>query len=88
MRTTGDWNPQQRRPVTLGCKTWLFAGSAWAAEGPQSYSLIRSAKLNGLEPILAKVWVAPLGNVRTAVDAFGDADEGALDRNQRVALPD
>ena len=39
------------RPVTLGRKNWLFAGSdAGGDTGAIFYTLIRSAKLNGLEP--------------------------------------
>ena len=39
------------RPVTLGRKNWLFAGSdAGGERAAIFYTLIRSAKLNGLEP--------------------------------------
>ncbi len=39
------------RPVTLGRKNWLFAGSdAGGNRAAIFYTLIRSAKLNGLEP--------------------------------------
>lgn len=39
------------RPVTLGRKNWLFAGShAGGDRAAVFYTLIRSAKLNGLEP--------------------------------------
>ena len=39
------------RPVTLGRKNWLFAGSdAGGDRAAMFYTLIRSAKLNGLEP--------------------------------------
>jgi transposase len=39
------------RPVTLGRKNWLFAGSdAGGDRAAILYTLIRSAKLNGLEP--------------------------------------
>ena len=39
------------RPVTLGRKNWLFAGSdAGGDRAAIFYTLIRSAKLNGLEP--------------------------------------
>jgi len=40
------------RPVALGKKNWLFAGSeAGGKRAAQIYSLIGSAKLNGLEPL-------------------------------------
>ena len=43
------------RPVTLGRKNWLFAGSdAGGDRAAIFYTLIRSAKLNGLEP---EAWV-------------------------------
>jgi transposase len=39
------------RPITLGRKNWLFAGSdAGGDRAAIFYTLIRSAKLNGLEP--------------------------------------
>ena len=39
------------RPVALGRKNWLFAGSDSGGERAAIlYTLIRSAKLNGLEP--------------------------------------
>jgi transposase len=39
------------RPVTLGRKNWLFAGSDTGGERAAiMYTLIRTAKLNGLEP--------------------------------------
>ena len=40
------------RPVALGKKNWLFAGSeAGGRRAAQIYSLVGSAKLNGLEPL-------------------------------------
>ena len=40
------------RPVALGRRNWLFAGSeAGGRRAAQIYSLIGSAKLNGLEPL-------------------------------------
>ena len=39
------------RPITLGRKNWLFAGSdAGGDRAAIFYTLIRSAKLNGIEP--------------------------------------
>ena len=39
------------RPVSLGRKNWLFAGSdAGGERAAIFYTLIRSAKMNGLEP--------------------------------------
>ena len=39
------------RPITLGRKNWLFAGSdAGGDRAAIFYTLMRSAKLNGLEP--------------------------------------
>ena len=39
------------RPVALGRKNWLFAGSdAGGERAAIFYTLIRTAKLNGLEP--------------------------------------
>ena len=50
------------RPVTLGRKNWLFAGSdAGGDRAAIFYTLIRSAKLNGLEP---EAW---LRNVLTRI---------------------
>jgi transposase len=41
----------QIRPVKLGAKNWLFAGSDAGGERAATfYTLIRTAKLNGLEP--------------------------------------
>ena len=50
------------RPVTLGRKNWLFAGSnAGGERAAIFYTLIRSTKLNGLEP---EAW---LRNVLTRI---------------------
>lgn len=49
-----DNNPMERaiRPFTLGRKNWLFAGSPRGAEASAFiYSLIETAKANGLEPV-------------------------------------
>ena len=48
-----DNNPVERaiRPVALGRKNWLFAGSDAGGERAAAiYSLIQTAKLNGLDP--------------------------------------
>ena len=36
--------------MALGRKNWLFAGSDTGGERAASYSLIASAKLNGIDP--------------------------------------
>ena len=42
---------RQIRPIALGCKNWLFAGSVRAGQRAAAImSLINSAKLNGIEP--------------------------------------
>jgi hypothetical protein len=42
-----NWIENQMRPIALGRKNWLFAGSLRAG---QRASLIQSAKLNGHDP--------------------------------------
>ena len=40
------------RPVALGRRNWLFAGSETGGQrAAQMYSLISTAKLNGIEPL-------------------------------------
>jgi hypothetical protein len=54
-RLTLDNNPAERalRCVAIGRKNWLFAGSdAGGRRAAAMYSLIESAKLNGLNPQL------------------------------------
>jgi hypothetical protein len=58
------------RPVALGRKNWLFAGSDSGGErAAVFYTLIRSAKLNGLEPeaylrdILERIGEHPINRV-------------------------
>ena len=42
---------QAIRPFVVGCKNWLFSGSPrGAAASATLYSLIETAKANGLEP--------------------------------------
>jgi transposase len=53
-----DNNPAERalRAVALGRKNWLFAGSDRGGErAAAAYSLIETAKLNGLDP---HAWLA------------------------------
>lgn len=46
-----NWVENQIRPIALGRKNWLFAGSLMAGKRAAAImSLIQSAKLNGLEP--------------------------------------
>jgi hypothetical protein len=52
-RTCLDNNAAERsmRPMCLGRKNWLFAGSdAGGERAAAAYSLIETAKLNGLDP--------------------------------------
>ena len=61
------------RPLTLGRKNWLFAGSdAGGERAAIFYTLIRSAKLNGVEPeaylreVLTRIGEHPIN----AIDAL------------------
>jgi hypothetical protein len=46
-----NWVENQIRPVALGRKNWLFAGSLRAGQRAAAVmSLIQSAKLNGHDP--------------------------------------
>ena len=46
-----NWVENQMRPIALGRKNWLFAGSLRAGQRAAAImSLIQSAKLNGLDP--------------------------------------
>jgi len=59
------------RPITLGRKNWLFAGSdAGGDRAAIFYTLIRSAKLNGLEP---EAWL------RDVLTRIGDHPINRLD---------
>lgn len=66
------------RPVTLGRKNWLFAGGERAAI---IYTLIRTAKLNGLEPeawlrgVLARIGDHPINRLDGLLP-WAWADEG------------
>ena len=47
-----NWIVNQIRPIALGRKNWLFAGSLRAGKRAAAImSLIQSAKLNGHEPL-------------------------------------
>lgn len=47
-----NWIENQMRPIALGRKNWLFAGSLLAGQRAAVLtSLIQSAKLNGLDPM-------------------------------------
>jgi len=47
-----NWIENRIRPIALGRKNWLFAGSLRAGKRAAAImSLIQSAKLNGLEPL-------------------------------------
>ena len=60
----------QIRPVTLGRKNWLFAGSdSGGVRAAAFYTLIRTAKLNGVEPeawltdLIARVGAHPINRL-------------------------
>ena len=47
-----NWIENQIRPIAIGWKNWLFAGSLGAGRRAAAImSLIQSARLNGLEPL-------------------------------------
>jgi transposase len=57
------------RPVTLGRKNWLFAGSdAGGERAAIFYTLIRSAKLNGLEP---EAWLRDVPSASASIRSTG-----------------
>jgi transposase len=46
-----NWIENQMRPIAIGRKNWLFAGSLLAGQRAAAItSLIQSAKLNGYDP--------------------------------------
>ena len=58
------------RPMSLGRKNWMFAGSdAGGARAAIAYSLIETAKLNGLDPedylrqVLARIADHPIKRI-------------------------
>jgi len=49
--THNNWIENQIRPIAIGRKNWLFAGSLRAGKRAAAImSLIQSARLNGHEP--------------------------------------
>jgi hypothetical protein len=48
--THNNWIENQIRPIAIGRKNWLFAGSLRAGGAAAIMSLIQSARLNGHEP--------------------------------------
>lgn len=51
MPIDNNWIENQIRPIALGRKNWLFAGSLRAGQRAAAImSLIQSARLNGHEP--------------------------------------
>lgn len=61
------------RPVALGRKNWLFAGSdAGGERAALFYTLIRTATLNGVEPeaylrqVIARIGVHPVNRLNDA----------------------
>jgi hypothetical protein len=71
------------RPVTLGRKNWLFAGSdAGGERAAIMYTLIRTAKLNGLEPeawlrgVLARIGDHPISRLDDLLP-WARVDEGS-----------
>ena len=60
----------QIRPVALGRKNWLFAGSdSGGVRAAAFYTLIRTAKLNGIEPeawltdVIARIGAHPINRL-------------------------
>jgi hypothetical protein len=48
-----NWIEKQSRPIALGRKNWLFAGSLLTAKRTAAImSMIQSAKLNGHDPLV------------------------------------
>jgi hypothetical protein len=67
-----DSSPSAIRPLGLGRKNWLFAGSdAGGGRAAVFYTLIRSAKMNGVEPgaYLREV-LTRIGEHPIAIDAL------------------
>ena len=77
-----DNNPVERaiRPVALGRKNWLFAGSDAGGERAAAiYSVIQTAKLNGLDPeaylrhVIGCIADHPVNSVAELLPWNGDA---------------
>ena len=50
-RSDNNWAENQIRPIAIGRKNWLFAGSLRAGQRAAAVmSLIQSARLNGHDP--------------------------------------
>ena len=68
-----NWAENQMRPIALGRKNWLFAGSLRAGQrAAASMSLIQSARLNGHDPY------AYLRDVMTRLPTTKQADIASL----------
>jgi len=53
---TNNAAEREMRAIALGRKSWLFAGSDWGGERAAAmYTLIATAKLNGVDP---RAWLA------------------------------
>lgn len=72
------------RPVAVGRKNWLFAGSDTGGDRAAIlYTLIRTAKLNGVEPetylrdVLARIGTHPINRVDELLPWAVAADRGA-----------
>jgi hypothetical protein len=72
------------RPVALGRKNWLFAGSdAGGERAAIFYTLIRSAKLNGLEPeaylrdVLSRIGAHPVNRLDELLPWHWESDASA-----------
>ena len=78
------------RPLKLGAKNWLFLGSdAGGERAAIFYTLIRSAKLNGVEPeaYLREV-LTRIGEHPDQQDRRAAALEYRLDRRRKASPPD
>jgi hypothetical protein len=92
-RTCIDNNAAERsmRPMCLGRKNWLFAGSDSGGErAAAAYSLIESAKLSGLDPedylrqVLARIADHPVKQVDEALPWNMSSVRARLDQRDEV----